>query len=113
MRATFVQLKYFVLALLMTGLVGCAVQKQWTATGGSRSDGIVKLSYEYRAFERPQTDQQQGLELAIKRCGVWGYTGAEAFGGQTRACNNTASGTCNSWLVTREYQCTGTGQPNK
>lgn len=104
-------LKFAALAALITSLVGCATPKQWTATGGSRSDGVVKLSYEYGLFQRPEADEQQGLEIAISRCSAWGYTSAQAFGGQTRKCNNISSGNCNSWLVTREYQCMG--QPDK
>ena len=36
-------------------LAGCATAKNWSATGGSRADATVKLSYEYWAFEKPQT----------------------------------------------------------
>ena len=46
-------------ALCMLVLSGCAVQKQLVPTGGSRSDGTVKLAYEYGAFE-------QGLEEAMR-----------------------------------------------
>lgn len=46
--------------LLITGLLisafltGCAAPKNWAATGGSRADGTIKLSYEYGMFENPQ-----------------------------------------------------------
>jgi hypothetical protein len=61
-------------------------------------------------FEQPQVNEQQGVELASQRCKSWGYEGAEAFGGVTRQCQQTDSmGGCNHWLVTKEYQCTGTG----
>lgn len=87
---------------------GCAVTKTWTATGGSRSDGVVRLSFEHTGFEQPQLDEQQGLSLAAQRCKTWGYTGAEAFGGVTRQCNQRSGFGCDQWLVTKEYQCTGT-----
>jgi len=92
---------------LLLGIIvtGCATTKEWAATGGSRADGVVRLSYEYGLFESPQTSEQQGVELAKGRCAAWGYASAEPFGGQTRQCNNYGSGSCNSWLVTREYQC--------
>lgn len=96
-----------VLVVAALGVSGCATTKEWTATGGSRSDGVVKLSYQYGLFEAPQVSAQQGLELAKSRCAAWGYSGAEAFGGVTRACNNLDSTGCNSWLVTAEYQCLG------
>jgi hypothetical protein len=88
-------------------VAGCATAKEWVATGGSRADGVVKLSYQYGLFERPQVSAQQGLELAKSRCTAWGYSGAEAFGGVIRVCNNYGSSGCISWLVTAEYQCLG------
>ncbi len=97
-----------ILVAAAVSLTGCTAAKEWSATGGSRSDGVIRLSYEYHMFEVPQVDEQQGLELAKSRCSAWGYTGAQAFGGQTQLCNNPSSSGCGSWLVTREYQCLGT-----
>lgn len=88
-------------------LQGCAAQKTMVPTGGSRADGTVKLSYEYGMFEAPKVDMAQGTVAANKRCGSWGYTGAEPFGGETRTCNSYGGGGCNRWLVTVEFQCTG------
>ncbi len=95
------------LAFAALGDTGCETPKDWMATGGSRSDGTVKLSYQLGPFERPVVNNQQGLELATSKCQAWGYTNAEAFGGATRTCNNFTSSGCNSWLVTAEYQCLG------
>jgi hypothetical protein len=92
---------------------GCAVQKTMEATGGSRADGTVKLSYEFGLFQQPQVDMAQGTAAALRRCNSWGYTGAEPFGGQTKVCNGYGSGSCNSWLVTVEFQCTGTPVASK
>ncbi len=91
-------------------LSSCATTKHWSATGGSRADATVRLSYEYGLFENPQVDELEALNLATARCKTWGYTGAEAFGGVTRQCNAPdGRGGCNSWLVTKEFQCTGMG----
>jgi len=89
-------------------LVGCATRKEWAATGGSRSDGVVRLAYEFGEFEKPQLNEQQAINLARQRCKAWGYSGTEAFGGHTRQCNQSGgfSG-CAQWMVTKEYQCTG------
>ena len=93
-------------------IVGCAATKEWSATGGSRSDGTVKLSYEVGEFEKAQLSESQGLGLATQRCQTWGYSGAEAFGGVTRQCNlGGGFGGCSRWFITKEYQCTGTGAP--
>jgi outer membrane lipoprotein SlyB len=95
---------------LAISLSGCATTKNWSATGGSRADATVKLSYEYGAYETPQTNEIEALNLASSRCKTWGYTGAEAFGGVTQQCNAPGGlGGCARWLVTKEYQCTGTG----
>jgi hypothetical protein len=103
-----------VLVLGVTGVLmtGCAVNKDWSATGGSRADAVVRLSYELQEMEKPVLNEQQAVNLATRRCKSWGYSGAEAFGGVTRQCNATGgfSG-CSQWTVTKEYQCTGTGSP--
>lgn len=101
------------IALSATLLTACAVPKQMTATGGSRSDGTVKLSYEYGKFEVPQVDSAQGVRIAKARCGAWGYSGAEAFGGTTKVCNHPSGSGCERWLVTTEYQCIGTPPSSK
>ena len=99
--------KFGLICLATLILAGCAAQKQLVPTGGSRSDGTVKMSFEYGAFEVPQVDAAQGRETARQRCAAWGYSGAEPFGGSTRVCTNSYNG-CNRWMVTFEFQCTGT-----
>lgn len=87
-------------------LAGCATVSQMQATGGSRSDGIVKLSFEYGMFDKVQLDEATGLQTARQRCAVWGYTDADPFGGITRQCQQSGSMGCLRWFATREYQCT-------
>jgi hypothetical protein len=94
------------LILSISFLQGCAVQKELVPTGGSRADGIVKLSYEYGLFEAPQLNAQQGVNAAKQRCSSWGYKNAEAFGGSTKSCIMPTNNGCNRWLVSIEYQCT-------
>lgn len=89
---------------------GCASTKDWAATGGSRADGVVRLSYVHGSFEKPVLDESQAVALATKRCATWGYTGAEAFGGSTSQCNVSGGlGGCAQFIVTKEYQCLGQG----
>lgn len=98
-----------VLAILFAvALSGCAVHKDWTPIGGSKADGVVRLSYQVADMEKPILDESQAVMLATKRCKSWGYSGAEAFGGTTSQCNTSGglSG-CNLRQVTKEYQCTG------
>ena len=99
--------------LFLSGCIAMPTQKQWTATGGSRADAVVRLSYEYGQYEQPQVNEQEALDLATARCKSWGYSGAEAFGGVTRQCNQTGRYGCENWLVTKEFQCTGQGDGKK
>ncbi len=98
-------------AVAIATLSGCATPKTWSATGGSRADGTVRLSYEVGMFEAAQVDEAQAITLATQRCAVWGYSGAEAFGGTTSQCTQPGSSGCMVTLVTKEFQCTGTGTP--
>jgi hypothetical protein len=100
------------LGVAIITLSGCATTKNWSATGGSRADATVRLSYTYGPFEQPNASEQQALDLAASRCSTWGYTGAEAFGGVEQKCNMPGgmSG-CAQFQVTKEFQCTGTGNP--
>lgn len=95
-------------AALLT-VAACATAKTYSATGGSRSDGTVRLSYEVGMFEQAVVDEAQGINVARQRCATWGYTGAEAFGGVTNQCTQMGSSGCLVTLVTKEYQCTGDG----
>ena len=99
-----------VMALTATiGSVSCATatRKEFVATGGSRADGVVVLSYEYGMYEEPQEDQEQGAALAASICAGWGYVGANPFG-ETQQCQPVNGyGNCFPKKVTRRYQCTG------
>ena len=88
-------------------LVGCATTKQYGATGGSRSDGTVKLSYQYGQFEKPVVNPQQAVEIARSKCSAWGYDNAEAFGTEVSNCTASNQYGCVQWLVTAEFQCLG------
>jgi YecR-like lipoprotein len=95
-------------AALFIALSGCATEKYLQATGGSRSDGTVDMSYEYGIFEKPQLHLAEAAETARQRCAAWGYTGAEMFGGQKEECQvRDGYGNCLRFFVTISYQCTG------
>lgn len=97
---------FVVLLLLLLTVVGCAVYKPWIPTGGSRADGIVRLSIWYTYGQLPQVSAQQGLEVARARCQAWDYQDAQAFGGSISACTQYAStGNCVAWVVSVHYQC--------
>jgi hypothetical protein len=94
-----------VAALLLTS---CATPVTPEATGGSRADGTVRVSFEYGYYEIPVVDWSNALSSAQKSCSAWGYSGAQKFGGQTQQCEQAdAYGECMRTLVTVTYQCTG------
>jgi len=98
--------------LISLTLLGCVVENRpmdWQATGGSRSDGVVKLSVQYGGMVRPILNEQQAIDEATRRCISWGYTKAEAFGGVINNCPEPSAiydGVCRSAFLTKEYQCT-------
>ena len=89
-------------------LVACASTRQWSAAGGNREDGVVRVSYDYPEFKQPQVSDAQAQKVALGRCNAWGYRTAEPKAGQVRQCANMDKGNCDLWTVTREYQW-GTG----
>lgn len=98
----------FAIVFLMTG---CAANKTLVPTGGSKADGTVDLSFEFGVFQKPVVDMVAAQASAKQRCAAWGYTEAEAFGGEKRQCQAfDGYGNCMRWFVTVTYQCTG-GKP--
>jgi hypothetical protein len=97
--------RVFLIAASVAAVAGCATVSQMQATGGSRADGIVKLSYEVGMFDKVAIDEATALDTARRRCATWGYSDAEAFGGITRQCNAMSGYGCTQWFVTKEYQC--------
>ena len=102
-------MRYLLISIIgISVLSGCTSVKTLQATGGSRSDGVIELSYQYGMFEKPQVQWEQGLITATSRCEAWGYQGAEAFGGTTSQCQAyNGYGNCVRQHVTAKYQCLG------
>lgn len=100
--------KLLSIVALVAALAGCASEKYLQATGGSRSDGTIDLSYNVGAFEQPNVHFAEGLETAKARCKAWGYENAEMFGGQKTQCNAyNGYGNCMNATITITYQCLG------
>jgi YecR-like lipoprotein len=88
-------------------LVGCATTKTLQAVNGSKSDGTVKLAYEYGLFEKPVIDWNLAEITAKQRCKAWGYKKAEKFGGEENKClSYNGYGNCLEMQVNITYQCT-------
>ncbi len=90
-------------------LAGCAplptATKTWTATGGSRGDGTVELTYWHNNWENPNISVAAGVPIAAQRCRAWGYETAEPFGSSVRKCNQPSQYGCIEYIVTATFQC--------
>ncbi len=101
-------MKKLSLLTLTLFLTACATPKPvfLQATGGSKSDATVDLSYSHTFLEIPQVDWEQGLSTAKERCSAWGYKSAEQFGGWRENCNSfDGYGNCLNKTITITYQC--------
>jgi hypothetical protein len=102
-------LRFLASAALLLNLAACATSQKWAVTGGDRSDGVVRVSYDYPEFQQPEVSDAQAMKIALGRCSGWGYEAARPIPGQTRQCSNMEGANCNLWTVTRKYQCTTQG----
>jgi hypothetical protein len=106
MTRTAQTLRFLASAALLLNLVACATSPKWGISGGERSGGVVRVSYEYPEFHQPAVSDAQAQKIALSRCAGWGYDDAKPIAGQTRQCSNMEGANCDLWTVTREYQCT-------
>lgn len=84
----------------------CTVNKTPVATGGSKSDGIVTMSYSANTLHSPKVNWLKAAGEAAERCKAWGYKSAEPFGGASRECvRYHPSGRCRTEKVSISYQC--------
>ena len=99
------------LSLVM--LSGCTTTVHPLATGGSKSDGIVEMSYEYSPYTVPEVNTNTANYRARRRCQTWGYDDVEAFDAGLTTCSQPSFGGCNMWRVTTQYQCIHTDGENQ
>ncbi|HEI6967613.1 YecR family lipoprotein [Yersinia sp. 2544 StPb PI] len=99
------QIPMVALILGVITLSGCATPKQWEATGGGKSDGIVQISYEQGQFENGQSSDSQGLTVATERCKFWGYKSALKSGTEKSICKTMGKYNCLQTTVTQDYIC--------
>lgn len=94
--------------LLLTGCTAAEPEiKEWSAIGGSKGDGVVKLAYQKDFFNNSEPSYS-GIPLAEERCKGWGYGGAIEFEGQSTQCDDKDKnifGDCLVGKVVKEYQC--------
>ncbi len=96
----------WIVASLM--LNACAFQTDVPTAAQRKAAGIVVVSYESPNFASQKAEEQEGVNLATKKCAQLNYTTAEPQGRASKECSNKAdylTGRCNVWTVTRQYQC--------
>jgi TPR repeat protein len=90
-------------------LMGCTKTiKTLQATGGSRADGVVELSYGISAFEIiDKILWDKAVVTATEACQQWGYDLAKRFeGNPSNKCQMQGDfGSCAYFLRTYKYQC--------
>lgn len=92
-------------ALAWLAVTGCATSEHWSAAGGNKDIGVVRLSYEYPESQEPVMNEIKADQIADNRCSTWGYQRAELIPGVLRDCSIEDGNRCSVWKVTREYQC--------
>lgn len=106
--------KDFCLGMCAIVVTGCAANITPLATGGSKADGVVVMSYRLGVFRKAVIDYDATLAIAIDKCQKWGYESAEAFGGATRECKGVSDyggdgePSCTNHLYEITYQCLDT-----
>lgn len=109
-------LNIFSLFIAMCALSACqSTPPQWSAVGGSRADGVIRLAYEQGEFSSQIPSSQQASQIATSRCKAWGYHAASPFGGKSRKCIATGGvfSQCAIWEISAEYQCTTAADNNR
>ena len=96
-------------------LNACAFQTNALTVEQRRAAGIIVLSYESPNFASVQTEEEEGLALAAKKCAELKFSAVEPQGYATKVCSNQAdfTGRCNVWTVTRQYQCKNSADTDK
>jgi hypothetical protein len=98
--------KKFLILLPFLTFAACEVAKTPVPTGGSKSDGLVAVSYDVGPYEVPLVDWEAAQASATKRCNAWGYPKADPFEGVKNQCSQFTYSGCAVQTVTRTYQCT-------
>lgn len=79
--------------------------KQWEAIGGSKSDAVIELSYEYNINENSKINEASAYKEAKYRCENWGYKVGAPFN-STKTCLMYYNMNCMQWEVKEKFQCT-------
>jgi len=100
-------LKSVLLIFFAALLAGCVTHEKMTFVGGDKAEGVVKLAYGYRVYEKPIVNLTAGRQIALAKCNSWGYNEVSQEGKIIPECIRQSKIACNITYVTVEYQCSG------
>ncbi|MDR1350055.1 MAG: YecR-like lipofamily protein [Zoogloeaceae bacterium] len=84
----------------------------WSLNNASRADGVITLATDYNSQQKAYFVPEEKNRLAVEKCAVWGYKGAQAFGQTQTSCLVVdRSGNCVRTRLTTKYQCVGSPNP--
>jgi hypothetical protein len=109
------RLKWLWCVGMLAVLVGCetpAKKLNWSLNNASRADGVITLTADYNPMQPMFYRPAEQNNLAIAKCAVWGYKGAQAFGQTQSGCRIfNEYGKCVRMQMTAKYQCVGSPSP--
>ena len=87
---------------------GCTKTVVPESSGGSRSDGLVEMSFDSTTslFGKLDIQWDKAQIEATERCKAWGYHKAKRFGrGKQECISRDGYGICLRWNAVLKYQC--------
>lgn len=92
------------LVIAVMAISGCTMRKASPyAISGSRADGNVLMGYDAGLFITPPSTHSM-RSIAHQKCKAWGYSNAQAFGGQRKNCKDRE---CYNYQAEVSFQCLG------
>jgi hypothetical protein len=100
----------FVMLLDACATTPAKVQK-WQLGKASRADAVITLTLDYDPKKGARFHPQRPQQLAVQKCAVWGYKGAQPFGQAQDACIARNRNGCARKQLAMQYQCEGAPNP--
>ena len=95
----------FIILLSTIVLTSCLAATHLVPTGGSKAEGTVEMSAEYRSELDVRIDWEHASAKAYLKCKEWGYCRAEWYPESVRECLILDETGCLLYKVTYFAQC--------
>lgn len=98
--------KLYILFCLCVFATSCKTIVYMDTTGGSKSGGVVELSYNTSWIDIPEVQWEDAQRKAVNTCKDWGYRSAKRFGAGIKDCTGYDEQLgCTDWRIIYKYQC--------